>query len=289
MTVFALLRPRAGHPWVVLGLAAVAVLPTVAAAQSGPEIMQKHRQIHRVKDEEEQLLLRLVSKSGAVKERRVVRFTMNGADDLNKILIRFLAPRDVSDELQLGPGGQAPRPFHLEDHFVLDVTAVVRRRVGIDGELVGQRALEADRCQRERCRLGTRWAAPRPPQRDDADERDGGQHRVAGEESVHVALARMARSCTPESGERQVWSPASRGSYTAGCCTTMWSSGSSYDPRHGAGFGRGSGDRMSCNTHHQRRAVMRRAVIGLVAVGSLVSLLVGLVSAQAKKPDATLT
>ena len=35
---------------------------------------------------------------------------------------------------------------------------------------------------------------------------------------------------------------------------------------------------------------MRRAVIGLVAVGSLVSLLVGLVSAQAKKPaDSVLT
>ena len=35
---------------------------------------------------------------------------------------------------------------------------------------------------------------------------------------------------------------------------------------------------------------MRRAVIGLVAFGSLVSLLVGLVSAQAKKPaDAVLT
>ena len=35
---------------------------------------------------------------------------------------------------------------------------------------------------------------------------------------------------------------------------------------------------------------MRRAVIGLVAVGSLVSLLVGLVSAQAQKPaDAVLT
>ena len=40
----------------------------VARAQSGPEIMQKHRQVHRVNDEEEQLL-RLVSKSGAVKER----------------------------------------------------------------------------------------------------------------------------------------------------------------------------------------------------------------------------
>ncbi len=33
---------------------------------------------------------------------------------------------------------------------------------------------------------------------------------------------------------------------------------------------------------------MRRAVIGVVAVGSLVSLLLGLALAQAKKPDATL-
>jgi hypothetical protein len=34
---------------------------------------------------------------------------------------------------------------------------------------------------------------------------------------------------------------------------------------------------------------MRRVVVGLTAVGSLVSLLVGLAWAQAKKPDATLT
>ena len=34
---------------------------------------------------------------------------------------------------------------------------------------------------------------------------------------------------------------------------------------------------------------MRRVVVGLTAVGSLVSLLVGLSLAQAKKPDATLT
>jgi hypothetical protein len=34
---------------------------------------------------------------------------------------------------------------------------------------------------------------------------------------------------------------------------------------------------------------MRRAAIGLVAIGSLVSLVVGLALAQAKKPDATLT
>jgi hypothetical protein len=95
MHVFASLRPRVAHSWMALGFAAVTMLPIVAAAQSGPEIMQKHRQLNRVKDEEEQLVLRLVSKSGAAKERRVARFTMNGADDLNKILIRFLAPRDV--------------------------------------------------------------------------------------------------------------------------------------------------------------------------------------------------
>ena len=97
MNVFARLCPRAGYPWIVLALAAIAVLPAAAAAQSGPEIMRKHRPVHRVKDEEEQLLLRLVSKSGAVKERRVARFTMNGADDLNKVLMRFLAPRDVEN------------------------------------------------------------------------------------------------------------------------------------------------------------------------------------------------
>ena len=34
---------------------------------------------------------------------------------------------------------------------------------------------------------------------------------------------------------------------------------------------------------------MRRMAIGLVAIGSLVSLLIGLAAAQAKKPDATLT
>ena len=98
MRLSASLRQLVCPSWAALGLAAlVTLLPAAAAAQSGPEIMQRHRQIHRVKDEEEQLVLRLVSKSGAVKERRVVRFTLNGADDLNKILVRFLAPRDVEN------------------------------------------------------------------------------------------------------------------------------------------------------------------------------------------------
>jgi hypothetical protein len=38
-----------------------------------------------------------------------------------------------------------------------------------------------------------------------------------------------------------------------------------------------------------RRLVMRRPVIGLVAVASLVAVLAGLAGAQTKKPDATLT
>jgi hypothetical protein len=96
MTLSAL-RRHALAAGVGLGLALVVLIPAPAPAQSGAEIMQKHRQLHRLKDEEERLVLRLVNKAGAVKERRVARWTMNGAGDLDKILIRFLAPRDVEN------------------------------------------------------------------------------------------------------------------------------------------------------------------------------------------------
>ena len=82
---------------VVVSLLCLVGFASDAVAQTGPDIMQKHRQVHRVKDEEEQLLLKLVSKGGAVKDRRVARWTMSGAGDLDKILIRFLAPRDVEN------------------------------------------------------------------------------------------------------------------------------------------------------------------------------------------------
>ena len=42
-------------------------------------------------------MLRLVSKTGAVKERKVVMYTLAGAGGLHKILLRFLAPRDVEN------------------------------------------------------------------------------------------------------------------------------------------------------------------------------------------------
>jgi len=93
------MRIRALAAVSTLALASAVGLTWVPAAraQTGPEIMQKYRQVHRVKDEEERLLLRLVSKSGATKDRRVVRWTLSGPNDLDKILLRFLAPRDVEN------------------------------------------------------------------------------------------------------------------------------------------------------------------------------------------------
>jgi len=88
---------RAGR-WTAAAFATAVVLaPGVAWAESAAEIMQKQRAMHRTKDEEETLVMRLVSKTGAVKERRLVRYTLTGPDNLNKILVRFLAPRSVEN------------------------------------------------------------------------------------------------------------------------------------------------------------------------------------------------
>jgi hypothetical protein len=69
----------------------------VAWPQSAAEIMRQERDRHRLNDEEEMRVLRLVSKTGAVKERKVVLYTLAGPDDLRKSLVRFLAPRDVEN------------------------------------------------------------------------------------------------------------------------------------------------------------------------------------------------
>src|SRR5205814_2095118 len=80
----------------VVALTLLAVLPA-AAADPGLEVMQKQRDLHRVRDEEETQTLRLVNKAGAVKERKLVRWVFRGAGDLEKILVRFTAPRDVEN------------------------------------------------------------------------------------------------------------------------------------------------------------------------------------------------
>ena len=84
--------------WGIAALALLAVLVTVAAAADpGLEIMQKQRELQRVRDEEETQTLKLTNKAGAVKERKLVRWVLRGAGDLEKILVRFTAPRDVEN------------------------------------------------------------------------------------------------------------------------------------------------------------------------------------------------
>jgi fatty acid desaturase/outer membrane lipoprotein-sorting protein len=83
--------------WTAVAVVAVVLASGTAWAESAVEIMQKQRAMHRVKDEEETLVMRLVSKTGAVKERRLVRYTLTGPDTLSKILIRFLAPRSLEN------------------------------------------------------------------------------------------------------------------------------------------------------------------------------------------------
>lgn len=77
--------------------AASALLAAPAGAQSAIDIMKRRRELQRVHDEEERQILRLVSKSGATKERRVTRWILSGPNDLDKILVRFQAPRDVEN------------------------------------------------------------------------------------------------------------------------------------------------------------------------------------------------
>src|SRR5688500_6575102 len=80
---------------IVVTLSLVAAVP--AAAQTALEIMHKQRELQRVRDEEETQVLTLVSKAGATKVRKLMRWTLRGTGDQEKILVRFTAPRDVEN------------------------------------------------------------------------------------------------------------------------------------------------------------------------------------------------
>jgi outer membrane lipoprotein-sorting protein len=84
-------------PALVSLLLAALAAPVPAADPSALDVMKKQRAVHRVKDEEERQAVKLVSKSGATKERKLARYLLSGAGDLDKILVRFLAPRDVEN------------------------------------------------------------------------------------------------------------------------------------------------------------------------------------------------
>ena len=77
----------------------LAILAGHAAAQAPAAlaIMQKQRELHRAKDEEETLAVKIVDKRGAVKQRRLVRSTVTAPDGLSKVLVRFVAPRDIAN------------------------------------------------------------------------------------------------------------------------------------------------------------------------------------------------
>jgi outer membrane lipoprotein-sorting protein len=85
-----------------LGVLVLAVALTLggagpAAAQSGLEIMQKQRELQRARDEVETSVMKIYSKAGEVKERRLVSHALTPPGGLTKTLLRFLAPRDVEN------------------------------------------------------------------------------------------------------------------------------------------------------------------------------------------------
>jgi len=71
--------------------------PRVTSAQSALDVMKKEREVQRAKDEEETQSMKLVSKQGSTKQRRVTRWSLQGPDYHFKSMIRFLAPRDVEN------------------------------------------------------------------------------------------------------------------------------------------------------------------------------------------------
>jgi hypothetical protein len=79
-------------------MAGLVVMAEVAAsAQSGLEIMEKQRMLLRARDEQEVVVMRLVSKAGDTKERQMASYVLTDANNRSKTLMRFLSPRDIED------------------------------------------------------------------------------------------------------------------------------------------------------------------------------------------------
>lgn len=67
------------------------------AAESGRDIMERQRELQRARDEVETAVMKIYSKAGEVKERRLVSYALTPRQGPTKTLIRFLAPRDVEN------------------------------------------------------------------------------------------------------------------------------------------------------------------------------------------------
>jgi outer membrane lipoprotein-sorting protein len=100
-----------------LALAAALLLGAgSAAAQSGLDIVRKQRELQRASDEVETSVMKIYSKAGQVKERRLVSYALTPSGGLAKTLLRFLAPRDIENTALLtweGQGGDDDQWLYL--------------------------------------------------------------------------------------------------------------------------------------------------------------------------------
>lgn len=69
---------------------------TVAQAQlTGRQIMEEQKKRHELQFEQETVDMILTDKNGQTKERSMVSYSLKGEDGLSKVLLQFLAPRDI--------------------------------------------------------------------------------------------------------------------------------------------------------------------------------------------------
>jgi uncharacterized protein len=101
-----------------------------ASAQTGVDIMKKQKELLKTKDEYETQKMVLINAQGQKKERKIERYTKTDANGLNKILIRFLSPRDVENTALLTWEKQGG-----DDDQWLNLPAVGRpKRIGSSGK-----------------------------------------------------------------------------------------------------------------------------------------------------------
>ncbi|MGH7308854.1 MAG: outer membrane lipoprotein-sorting protein [Candidatus Rokuibacteriota bacterium] len=110
----------------VLALAAALLLGSacLAAAQSGLDVMRQQRELQRATDEVETSVMKIYSRAGEVKERRLVSYALTPARGLAKTLLRFLAPRDIENTALLTWEG---RDGHDDQWLYLPATRKVKR------------------------------------------------------------------------------------------------------------------------------------------------------------------
>src|SRR2546429_9622089 len=79
---------------------AASLFPTTAYAadpDSGREIMEQQRKLHRLRDEHVLIQMRLVSKLGSEKLPTLSSYTLMTANSRHKVRLRFPAPPDIAN------------------------------------------------------------------------------------------------------------------------------------------------------------------------------------------------